>query len=290
MTNRQTRSRTKQSESPAPPSPSPHSGVEGASWKIHDYHRERLAIVYVRQSSPRQVEEHHESTDLQYGLTRRAEQYGFLRDQPDNLSLEDVELIEKLAANIPRLWNEWPRFSTDHKLIVRYLIDRVVVRIQDISEVVNVTIQWQGGFENQHELSRSVARFDQLKEFERLKELINSHVTTKDAIHDRRQVLVPVGNENDRNSILNRTIDDEKAVDRKTPQTRTDVLSWCSRLRKLSIAGALFLDLRNNVEATLPTLCLIDDVAADSKDAFFSFVGPADACHYLGLPDSSHSS
>jgi hypothetical protein len=36
--------------------------------KIHSRHRERLAIVYIRQSTPQQVERHQESTRLQYGV------------------------------------------------------------------------------------------------------------------------------------------------------------------------------------------------------------------------------
>ena len=36
-----------------------------AATKLQDHHRERLAIVYVRQSSPRQVLEHRESRELQ---------------------------------------------------------------------------------------------------------------------------------------------------------------------------------------------------------------------------------
>ena len=43
-----------------------------ASNKIHPRHHDRLAVVYVRQSSPHQVREHRESTALQYGLADRA--------------------------------------------------------------------------------------------------------------------------------------------------------------------------------------------------------------------------
>ena len=38
------------------------------STKIQDHHRARLAIVYVRQSTPRQIVDHRESTALQYSL------------------------------------------------------------------------------------------------------------------------------------------------------------------------------------------------------------------------------
>jgi DNA invertase Pin-like site-specific DNA recombinase len=40
--------------------------------KVGDRHRERLAVVYVRQSTRRQVVDHQESTRLQYALVERA--------------------------------------------------------------------------------------------------------------------------------------------------------------------------------------------------------------------------
>jgi DNA invertase Pin-like site-specific DNA recombinase len=48
--------------------------------KIHRRHRERSAIVYVRQSTPQQVERHQESTRLQYALVERASQFGWDRE------------------------------------------------------------------------------------------------------------------------------------------------------------------------------------------------------------------
>jgi DNA invertase Pin-like site-specific DNA recombinase len=47
------------------------------STKIHAHHRDRLAVIYVRQSSPHQVAENRESADLQYQLRRRAVDYGW---------------------------------------------------------------------------------------------------------------------------------------------------------------------------------------------------------------------
>jgi excisionase family DNA binding protein len=48
--------------------------------KIHRQHRERLAIVYIRQSTVQQVERHQESTRLQYALVDRALQFGWCRE------------------------------------------------------------------------------------------------------------------------------------------------------------------------------------------------------------------
>ena len=52
----------------------PHEHGEG---KIQGWHRDRLAAVYVRQSSRQQVLDHGESTRLQYGLTGRAAALGW---------------------------------------------------------------------------------------------------------------------------------------------------------------------------------------------------------------------
>src|ERR1700675_356901 len=45
--------------------------------KILRRHQERLAIVYIRQSTVQQVERHQESTRLQYALVDRAFQFGW---------------------------------------------------------------------------------------------------------------------------------------------------------------------------------------------------------------------
>lgn len=45
--------------------------------KLHVWHRERLAVVYVRHSTAQQVVDHQESTRLQYGLVSRAQALGW---------------------------------------------------------------------------------------------------------------------------------------------------------------------------------------------------------------------
>ena len=46
--------------------PLSHSSIY--SGKIQFYHQDRLAIIYIRQSTLQQVERHGESTKLQYAL------------------------------------------------------------------------------------------------------------------------------------------------------------------------------------------------------------------------------
>src|SRR2546421_7376951 len=57
------------------------SAVPTFAHKIRPRHLDRVAIVYVRQSTPHQVAKHRESTDLQYQLRRRAVGLGWADDR-----------------------------------------------------------------------------------------------------------------------------------------------------------------------------------------------------------------
>jgi DNA invertase Pin-like site-specific DNA recombinase len=72
---------------------------------------ERLAVVYVRQSTMQQVLEHQESTRLQYGLVRRAvawgwpEARGLVIDEDlgrSGTSAEDRHGVQRLVAEVGR--------------------------------------------------------------------------------------------------------------------------------------------------------------------------------------------
>ena len=54
--------------------------------KITNLHRDRLAVIYLRQSSMAQVREHTESTTRQYGLAEEAVRLGWAR--PDVLVID----------------------------------------------------------------------------------------------------------------------------------------------------------------------------------------------------------
>jgi len=59
-----------------------------ASSKIQPYHADRLAVVYVRQSTIQQVAENRESTDRQYALVNRAIELGW---SPDRILVIDED-------------------------------------------------------------------------------------------------------------------------------------------------------------------------------------------------------
>jgi len=79
------------------------------SEKIEARHLARLAIVYVRQSSTRQVRENVESTQLQYALVNRVRAYGWQEEQTETIdddlgvsgkSLEGRAGFQRLLAEI----------------------------------------------------------------------------------------------------------------------------------------------------------------------------------------------
>ena len=57
--------------------------------KIQGRHRDRLAVVYIRQSTLQQVGRHPESTRLQYALAERAQQLGWV---PERIVVIDDDL------------------------------------------------------------------------------------------------------------------------------------------------------------------------------------------------------
>lgn len=70
------------------------------SEKIFPAHLERLAVVYVRQSTPQQVLDHRESTRLQYGLVTRAREMGWPKER---VLLIDDDLGKSGACSEGRL-------------------------------------------------------------------------------------------------------------------------------------------------------------------------------------------
>jgi DNA invertase Pin-like site-specific DNA recombinase len=69
------------SSSPAASLPTMGTQWDWRAQKVQPWHLDRLAVVYVRQSSAHQVLYHQESTRLQYGLTLRAQDLGWTAER-----------------------------------------------------------------------------------------------------------------------------------------------------------------------------------------------------------------
>ena len=92
----------------------------------------------------------------------------FQSEQPEDLSAANQDRIRTLASDIPALWHVSTTTAADRQTIVRHLIEKVVVAVQDNTEYVDVTISWKGGMMSQHELIRPVGSYEQLRDYDRL--------------------------------------------------------------------------------------------------------------------------
>src|SRR4051794_19577005 len=88
---------------------SPRVGCGPFAHKVGPRHLDRLAVVYVRQSTPQQVAEHRESADLQYQLRRRAVGIGWADDRVlvidddqgcSGLSIDNRPGFQRLLAEV----------------------------------------------------------------------------------------------------------------------------------------------------------------------------------------------
>ncbi|HIK95590.1 MAG TPA: recombinase family protein [Planctomycetes bacterium] len=96
----------------------------------------------------------------------------FLGETPTVLSEEELAIIASMCSDIRTLFNAPGTTAVDRKDIVRCLVERVDVGVEPQSEYVDVTIRWHGGFASQHEISRAVWKFEQLRDYDRLVERI----------------------------------------------------------------------------------------------------------------------
>jgi DNA invertase Pin-like site-specific DNA recombinase len=97
----------------------------------------------------------------------------FCRSQPATLAAAEQEQIRALARDIPELWAAATTAAADRQQLVRFLIERVVVEVQDVTDQVAVTIHWAGGSTSQQTLARAVQRYDQLADYARLRARID---------------------------------------------------------------------------------------------------------------------
>jgi DNA invertase Pin-like site-specific DNA recombinase len=96
----------------------------------------------------------------------------FLGETPTVLSQEERSKIESMCSDIRVLFGAPGTSAADRKDIVRCLVERVDVNVERQSEYVDVTIRWHGGFTSQHEIARSVGKYEQLRDYDRLVERI----------------------------------------------------------------------------------------------------------------------
>jgi hypothetical protein len=92
----------------------------------------------------------------------------FLQEQPPYLGPEERARIAALSSDLPALWHDPATTAQDRKEIIRHLVEKVVVHVDNASEYVTATIHWNGGFTSAHEVVRPVQCYEQLRDFDTL--------------------------------------------------------------------------------------------------------------------------
>ena len=82
------------------------------------------------------------------------------------LSQQEQKEMKAACADVQNLWGH--ATILEQKQLVRFLIEKVNVQVENNSDQVVVTIQWTGGFESVHSVVRPVQRFDQLACYDEL--------------------------------------------------------------------------------------------------------------------------
>ena len=116
----------------------PTSPLWRPSSKIRDRHWERLAIVYIRQSSPQQVLENRESRERQYALAALAQQFGWPADRVIVID-EDQGLSGKSSENRDGFQRLLTEVTLDHVgLVLGLELSRLARSCKDWHHLVEV--------------------------------------------------------------------------------------------------------------------------------------------------------
>jgi len=145
--------------------------LERAGYQVERAARQYNQVEPENRLVARQLEGEWEEK-LKQKRTLEEEYECFLREQPRVLGQEEREAIQKLAADIPALWNAPKTRSQDRKEILRQVIDRVEVEVKGESERVRLCIRWAGGTEATYNAYRPVGRYEQLSYWPELKERV----------------------------------------------------------------------------------------------------------------------
>ena len=141
--------------------------LERAQYEVERAERQYQSVEPENRLVVRTLEKRWEES-LRQERQLREEHDRFLAQTPASLSDIEVERIRVVSANIASLWHAAETTPQDRKAIVRCLVDRVVVHVDQQSEYVDVTIQWHGGFASQHQVVRPVGCYTQLRDYDLL--------------------------------------------------------------------------------------------------------------------------
>jgi len=111
-----------------------------------------------------------EKLRVQRDLQEQHERY--LMERPRMLTVDEQERIRRLATDVPSLWHAESTTDVDRKEILREVIDKIVVNVENESEWVEAKIHWSGGHQTYTRFRRPVQRLDQLSTWPQLRQRI----------------------------------------------------------------------------------------------------------------------
>jgi DNA invertase Pin-like site-specific DNA recombinase len=92
------------------------------------------------------------------------EYHRFQQKQPVRLSAAERAQLERLAADLPTLWNSPQTSVADRRQVVRLLLERVVVWASASSQKAKVQMHWTGGTMTEHQIMRRVGTWKQVED------------------------------------------------------------------------------------------------------------------------------
>ena len=93
------------------------------------------------------------------------EYHRFVQHKPRILSEAEREAIRRLATYIPALWAAPTTTAADRKEIIRQVVERVIVDVQESLERVRVRIEWIGGGSTEGVVIRPVSKLSELSTY-----------------------------------------------------------------------------------------------------------------------------
>ncbi len=78
-------------------------------------------------------------------------------------TVAEQNTIRELASDLPKLWSADTTKPSDRKSVLRILIERVTISIDENSEWVDLAVRWIGGHETRTRFRRPVGKLDQLE-------------------------------------------------------------------------------------------------------------------------------
>jgi hypothetical protein len=104
--------------------------------------------------------------------TLEEEYHRFQQTQPTHLSAAERAQMERLAQDLPTLWQAPQTSLADKRQVARLLLQQVVVWAPASSPEVTVQLHWTGGTVTEHHLRRPVRTWQQLTDGATLRECL----------------------------------------------------------------------------------------------------------------------